>query len=60
MKSLLFEMIDRAARRALTGIGGGAIVTGDNAAVTIGTLMIVGEFAFETWRRRRAAKKAAK
>lgn len=50
------ELLDRLARRALTSIGGGAIVSGDNAAVTVGTLLIVGEFVFETIRTRRKAR----
>jgi hypothetical protein len=54
------EMIDRILRRAVTSVGAGAVVSGDQAAITVGTLMILAEFGFETWRTRRAAKKAAK
>ena len=54
------ELLDRLARRAVTSIGAGAVVSGDQLGVTVGTLMILAEFGFETWRTRRAAKKAAK
>jgi hypothetical protein len=53
MKQLIMELLDRAARRAATVIGGGLVVSGDNAAITVGTLLVLAEYAFESWRMRR-------
>lgn len=52
------ELLDRLARRAATAIGGGGVVSGDEMGITIGTLVILAEFVFSTWRARRRAKQA--
>ena len=52
------KILDRLARRAATAIGGGALVSGDDLAMSLGTLAIIAEFLFSEWRERRAAKRA--
>lgn len=57
---MIRDLLDRFARRAATAIGGGAIVSGDELGITFGTLIILAEFGIQSWRKRRALKKAGK
>lgn len=57
---MIRDLLDRFARRAATALGGGAIVSGDELGITLGTLIILAEFGIQSWRKRRAMKKAGK
>jgi len=60
VKPFILQLIDRAARRGATLLAGGLIVSGDDASTTAGVVIALAEYVFESWRARRAARKAAK